>query len=142
MDHRQSLAPCLISKGTVSHPRDMLRALETLENLDYRYVVTGELIEEGSASLVKLMADPESATLIVNGCLFLNVSSFRYVDFEQATDERWRFVLHGDGTTLELLSIAEVEDDADTSKRPHLLSEETVGAFDALIALDDEDDED
>ena len=96
MDHRDSLAPCLISKGTVSHPRDMLRALETLENLDYRYVVAGELIEEGRAALVKLMADPESATLIVNGCLFLNVSSFRYLDFEQAADERWRFVLHGD----------------------------------------------
>lgn len=142
MDHRQSLAPCLISKGSVSHPRDMLRALETLENLDYRYVVTGELIEEGRAALVKLMADPESATLIVNGCLFLNVSSFRYLDFEQATEDRWRFVLHGDTSLLELLSIPESEDEDQDAKRPHLLSEETVGAFDALIALDDEDDED
>ncbi len=142
MDHRQSLAPCLISKGTVSHPRDMLRALETLENLDYRYVVTGELIEEGRAALVKLMADPDSATLIVNGCLFLNVSSFRYLDFEQASEERWRFVLHGDGSVLELLSIPETESEDETAKRPHLLSEETVGDFDALIALDDEDDED
>jgi len=141
MDHRQSLAPCLISKGTVSHPRDMLRALETLENLDYRYIVVGDVIEEGSASLVKLMADPESATLIVNGCLFLNVSSFRYVDFEQATEDRWRFVLHGDGSVLELTSVPETEDESESSKRPHLLSEETVGAFDALIALDDEDDE-
>ncbi|NTU70591.1 MAG: hypothetical protein HGB10_02015 [Coriobacteriia bacterium] len=142
MDHRQPLAPCLISKGTVSHPRDMLRALETLENLDYRYVVDGELIDEGRAALVKLMADPESATLVVNGCLFLNVSSFRYLDFEQAAEERWRFVLHGDSSMLELLSIPEPEVDGDAEKRPHLLSEETVGDFDALIALDDEDDED
>jgi hypothetical protein len=142
MEHSQSLAPCLISKGTVSHPRDMLRALETLENLDYRYVVTGELIEEGRAALVKLMADPDSATLIVNGCLFLNVSSFRYLDFEQATEDRWSFVLHGDGSVLELLSIPETENEDDSTKRPHLLSEEIVGDFDALIALDDEDDED
>lgn len=141
MDHPQSLAPCLISKGTVSHPRDMLRALETLENLDYRYVVDGELIEEGRAALVKLMADPESATLIVHGCLFLNVSSFRYLDFEQASEDRWSFVLHGDSSVLEFLSIPEAEDE-ENAKRPHLLSEETVGAFDALIALDDEDDED
>lgn len=142
MEHRQSLAPCLISKGTVSHPRDMLRALETLENLDYRYVVAGELIEEGNAALVKLMADPDSATLIVNGCLFLNVSSFRYLDFEQASGDRWSFVLHGDGSVLELLSIPEAEGDDENAKRPHLLIEETVGDFDALIALDDEDDED
>lgn len=142
MDHRQPLAPCLISKGTVSHPRDMLRALETLESLDYRYVVAGELIEEGRAALVKLMADPESATIVVNGCLFLNVSSFRYLDFEQASEDRWRFVLHGDSSVLEFLSIPESEVDDENTKRPHLLSEETVDAFDALIALDDEDDED
>jgi len=142
MEHSQPLAPCLISKGTISHPRDMLRALETLENLDYRYVVTGELIEEGRAALVKLMADPDSATLVVNGCLFLNVSSFRYLDFEQASEDRWSFVLHGDGSVLELLSIPETESDDESAKRPHLLSEETVGDFDALIALDDEDDED
>jgi hypothetical protein len=142
MDHRQPLAPCLISKGSVSHPRDMLRALETLENLDYRYVVDGELIEEGHAALVKLMADPESATLVVNGCLFLNVSSFRYLDFEKATEDRWRFMLHGDGSTFELLSLPETEGEDDDAKRPHLLSEETVGDFDALIALDDEDEED
>jgi hypothetical protein len=119
----------------------MLRALETLENLDYRYVVAGELIEEGNAALVKLMADPDSATLIVNGCLFLNVSSFRYLDFEQAREDRWSFVLHGDGSVLELLSIPEAEGDDEGTKRPHLLIEETVGDFDALIALDDEDDE-
>lgn len=141
MDHRQPLAPCLISKGTVSQPRDMLRALETLENLDYRYVVGGSVVEEGRAALVKLMADPDSATLIVNGCLFLNVASFRFLDFEQAEENRWSFLLHGDGSVLELLSIPDAEDDDPESKRPHLLSEETVGDFDALIALDDEDDE-
>lgn len=142
MADRQPLAPCMISNGTVSLPRDMLRALETLENLDYRYTVAGEVIEEGQAALVKLMADPESATLVVNGCLFLNVASFRYLDFEQATEDRWRFTLHGDGSTLELLSIPEAEDrGAEDAKRPHLLSEETVGDFDALIALDDEDDD-
>jgi len=142
MDHRQSLAPCLISKGTVSHPRDVLRALETLENLEYRYLVDGELIEEGRATLVKLMADPESATLIVNGCLFLNVSSFRFLDFEQVTDDRWRFLLHGDSSHLELLSVPDTEEDEESAKRPHLLTEEAVGDFDALIALDDEEDED
>ena len=142
MDPVRPLAPCLISKGSVAHPRDMLRALETLEGLEYRYLVGDELIEEGRASLVKLMADPESATLIVNGCLFLNVSSFRYLDFEQIAEDRWSFVLRGDGSLLELVSVPEVEGEEETVGRPHLLSEETVPDFESLLALDDEDEDD
>ena len=141
MNHREPLAPCLISKGTLTHPRDMLRALETIENLDYRYVVDGLAIEEGNAALVKLMADPESATLIVNGCLFLNVSSFRYLDFASAGDDRWAFTLHGDGALLELLSIPEIEGETSETTRPHLLSQDIAPDFESLIALDDEEDE-
>jgi len=141
MDQDHSLAPCLIGRGTLGNPRDILRALETLENLDYRFVVHGEAVDEGRAALVKLMADPESATLVVNGCLFLNVLSFRYLDFEPAAEDRWRFVLHGDHSTLELISLPETEDESTPLGRPHLLSEETAPDFESLIALDDEDDE-
>ena len=142
MDPLRPLAPCLISKGSVAHPRDMLRALETIEGLEYRYVVGDETIEEGRASLVKLMADPESATLIVNGCLFLNVASFRYLDFEQISEDRWSFVLRGDGSVLELISLPETENEDENATRPHLLSEETVPDFESLLALDDEDEDD
>lgn len=139
-----SLAPCLVGRGTVSHPADMLRALETLENLEYRFVVHGEAVDEGRAALVKLLADPESATLVVNGCLFLNVFSFRFLDFEPATGEanRWRFVLHGDGSVLELVSLPENEEESTGRGRPHLLSEETMAGYESLMVLeDDEDDE-
>lgn len=141
MDPHRDLAPCLIGRGTLTNPRDMLRALETLESLDYRFLADGDVIDEGRAALVKLMADPESSTLVVNGCLFLNVMSFRYLDFEPAAEDRWHFVLYGDGTTLELVSIPEPENGEEIDKRPHLLSDETVPDFESLIALDDEDDE-
>jgi len=141
MDTAHNLAPCLIGRGTLTTPRDILRALETLENVEYCFVVHGDTVNSGKAALVKLMADPESSTLVVNGCLFLNVFSFRYLDFEELAEERWRFTLHGDGSVLELVSVPEVEEDASVSGRPHLLSEETVPDFESLIALDDEDDE-
>jgi hypothetical protein len=141
MSNDNNLAPCLIGRGTLGNPRDMLRALETLENLDYRFTAHGEVVDEGRAALVKLMADPESATLVVNGCLFLNVLSFRYLDFEPAPENRWRFMLHGDGSNLELVSVPESEEDAANASRPHLLSEEVAPDFESLIALDDEDDE-
>ncbi len=141
MDASRSLAPCLVGRGTVTSFRDMLRSLETLENLDYRYLVHGEVVDSGRAALVKLMADPDSTTLVVNGCLFLNVASFRYMDFERAEDDAWMFSLHGDDAILELISVPETEEEALLAKRPHLLSEEIIPDFESLIALD-EDDED
>ena len=141
MDPHRTLAPCLVGRGTVANPRDMLRALETLENLEYRYIVHGEVMEEGKAALVKLMADPESATLVVHGCLFLNVASFRYLDFEQKNDTTWGFRLHGDGSMLELDSAPDTTEEEEGSKRPHLLSEEAIPDFEMLIALDEEDDD-
>ena len=140
MDPMRPLAPCLIGRGTLTNYRDMLRALETLETLKYRFLVHGDAVDEGEAALVKLMADSESSTLIVNGCLFLNVASFRYLDFEQDADEAWRFVLHGDGSTLELVAIPETEEEA-AADRPRLLSEELAPDFDVLIALDEDDEE-
>jgi hypothetical protein len=87
------------------------------------------------------MADPESATLIVNGCLFLNVASYRFLDFERGEDSRWRFTLQGDDSTLTLIHIPETGEESEGG-RPHLLLEEEVPDFESLILLDDEDDED
>lgn len=142
MDPMRPLAPCLIGRGTLANYRDMLRALETLESVKYRFSVHNDLMHEGEAQLVKLMADGESSTLIVNGCLFLNVASFRFLDFEQNEEAAWVFTMHGDGSTLELTALPETEDDESAATRPHLLCEEMAPDFDALITLDDEDDED
>lgn len=140
MDPMRPLAPCLIGRGTLANPRDQLRALETLENVRYRFLVHGDVMHEGEAALVKLMADAESSTLIVNGCLFLNAASFRYLDFEQDVDEQWTFTLHGDGSILELVALP-VTDEEGGQGRPHLLSEEMPPDFDALIALEEDDEE-
>ncbi len=141
MDQKRPLAPALIGRGTLSNYRDMLRALETLENVEYRFVAHGELVSEGTAALVKLMADQESATLVVNGCLFLNVASYRFLDFDQDAENRWCFVLHGDDATLELIHVPDTSEDSEGG-RPNLLLEEEVPDFESLILLDDEDDED
>lgn len=141
MEPVRPLAPLLIGRGTVATYRDMLRALETLETLAYRFVVHGDVMHEGQAALVKLMADQESSTMIVNGCLFLNVASFRYLDFEQDAEGAWRFLLHGDDSMLELVAIPETEEE-EAPARPHLLSEELAPDFDVLLALDEDDDED
>lgn len=143
MERSNELASCLIHNGTVVGARDMVRALETIEGLTYRQILDGEVLAEGRATLVKIMAEPGSSTILVNGCLFLNVMSFRYLTFETAQDDTCRFELVGDGMTLELVPVNEDEDD-DTPVPPRAARIMEVEAFDpeSYVVLDDEDDED
>ena len=136
MTRSRQLAPCLIDRGTVSELRDMLRALETLEGVEYTYTVHGVTVGEGKGTLVKLMADPDSSTMTVNGCLFLNVMSFRYLDFEPAEGDRWHFTLHGDGATLEILSVPDESESGEGRRLPFI----EVGGDDLeFVSLDDDE---
>lgn len=139
METKKNLAPCFIGSGTLVSPRDMIRALETLEALDYVYEVDGSVISEGAATLVKLSYDIDSATMVVNGCLFLNAASFTYLDFFTEEDDRCVMRLYGDGSTLTLR--ADKERDVVEVPRGQLrLLEEA--AFDASFVLGDDEDED
>ena len=140
MDRSRPLAPTFVTSGTIVSPRDMLRALETLETLDLLWEVEGRNVAEGQFTLVKLMYDPDSATMAVNSCLFLNVASFRYLDFEQLQCGRWRFRLFGDSATLTLVTVPE-SDEERAAERPHLLLEQVDADFESFVTLDDEEDE-
>ncbi|MDH4140356.1 MAG: hypothetical protein OEV43_07270 [Coriobacteriia bacterium] len=137
MDPIRPLAPCLVGSGTLTHPRDMIRALETLESLDYVYEVDGAVVAQGRATLVKLMADLESATMAVNGCLFLNVASFRYLDFATEDDGMCVMRLFGDGTVLTL--VAEPEN-ATMPKGQLRLLEEAPFDLESYVVEEEEDD--
>lgn len=136
---QRPLAPCFVGSGTLSNQKDMVRALETIEGFHYVYEVDGETIACGRGGLVKLMADSSSATLMVNGCLFLNVASFRYLTFGESEGEHC-FELVGDGTRLTLVSVDEPEDRPGKQVSIRLLEED---AFDAemFVALDDDEDD-
>ena len=140
MDRSRPLAPTFVTSGTLSSPRDMLRALETIETADLVWEVEGRTVAEGRFTLVKLMFDPESATMAVNSCLFINVASFRYVDFEQLPCGKWRFDLHGDSSKLALITVPETEDEH-VAERPRLLLEQVDADFGTFVTLDDEEDE-
>jgi hypothetical protein len=118
----------------------MVRALETVETFAYRYLVDGELISEGRATLVRIMADGESASILVNGCLFLNVASFTYLNFRTDADGQCRIDLHVDGTVLEITPLDEPE--IRTGQRQVIrMMEESVFDANSIVLLDDEDDE-
>ncbi|MBE0475856.1 MAG: hypothetical protein IBX62_01990 [Coriobacteriia bacterium] len=138
--HSRRLTPCFIGSGTLARPRDMVRALETIEGFHYVYEVDGETIAQGRAGLVKLMADASSATLLVNACLFLNVASFRYMTFGEQDGEH-RFELFGDGSRLTLVSIDDPEERPARPLGIHLLEEDAYDCETFVVLDDDEDDE-
>ncbi len=137
MESIRPLAPSFIGSGTVSNPRDMVRALETLESLEFSYVVDGMEVVAGQVTLVKIMADLESATMAVNGCLFLNVASFRYLEFETDADDRCTVRLFGDGSVLTLTTTGETT--AEISVGQMRLIEESE--FDISLFVGDDEDE-
>jgi len=139
MEPSPPLTPCLIGDGTVTSLADMARALETVEAFAYRYLVDGECISEGRGTLVKILADDVSSTMLVNGCLFLNVASFRYVNFRTDVDGGVGFELHADGSVLEL---APVDDPEMRVTRPVIrLIERDAFDPELFVRSDDEDEE-
>lgn len=140
MEPTRPLAPCFIGSGTISHPRDMIRALETLESLEFVYELDGVVISSGDATLVKLMADPDSATMAVNGCLFLNVASFRYLDFETDEEGRCTVRLYGDGSLLALRTAPDAEGGVTTGQM-RLIEDAEFSLSELVLAEDEDEDE-
>ena len=143
LERRKELTACLIHNGTVTGHRDMIRALETVEGLTYRQILDGKTMAEGRATLVKLMAEPDAATILVNGCLFLNVLSFRHLTFETDEEGRCVFELVGDGMRLELVP-TEDDDDGDRHAEPSRGAPDgrRVVRPETYAILDDDEDED
>lgn len=140
MDSPRQLPPVMVGDGTLTHARDMVRALETVETFTYRYLVDGDLISEGRATLVRIMADTDSASVLVNGCMFLNVTSFQYLNFRTDAQGQARFDLYVEGAVLEITPLDEPE--IRTGQRQVIrMMEESVFDANSIVLLDDEDDE-
>ena len=141
MSFHSQLPPLLVGDGTLTSPRDMARALETVETFAYRYTVDGDQIAEGKATLVRIVADDESASLLVNGCMFLNVASFQYVNFHTTEDGDTRFELFVEGAVLEMTPLD--EPDVRSGQRQVIrLIDESVFDAGSIVSLDDEEEDD
>ncbi|MHB8842147.1 MAG: hypothetical protein ACYC56_10265, partial [Candidatus Aquicultor sp.] len=105
--NRETLAPCIVNDGILINRKDMLRALETLESVKYAYIVDGNVISQGEGVVVKIFSNSETSTLVVNGCLFLNILSFNYLRFYVQDNGLTTIELVEDLKTLQLTPIEE-----------------------------------
>jgi hypothetical protein len=103
--YQRTPAPCIVNEGVLINRTDIIRALETLENVKYSFIVDNEEISSGDGVVVKVFASPDSSTLVVNDCLFLNVLSFNYLRFHKDENDSTAMDLVEDAKTLRLTSI-------------------------------------
>jgi len=141
MEPRNALPPIFIGSGTLTHSRDMVRALETIESFTYRYLVDGAEMAAGRATLVRIIIDDVSATTLVNGCLFLNVSSLTYLNFDTDAEGQAHFELFSDGSVLEITPIDEPEVRTDQRQVIRMMEESVFGDT-SYASLDDDDEDD
>ena len=140
MNKRKDSAPCFINEGTIYHKKDMLRALETLENLKYDYLVDGKVIRKGQGALLKVFASRHSATLVINNCIFINVLSFDYLNFKSAPSGKTIVDLVEDGRILRLETIDE-EIKVPRSNREILASVDQFDDEETFALLEEGDEE-
>ena len=95
-------APIVVSEGTLYRTLDIVRALLTLDAVEYEYTVDGIDLSRGEGWLVRVFYSHESATLVVNNCLFINVRSFDYLHFKELSDGRMEVELVSDSAQLRL----------------------------------------
>lgn len=74
-------APCIINEGTIINKKDMIRALETLECVEYVDLIDKKMHSKGEGIVIKVFASKDSSTLIINGSIYLNVMSFEHMSY-------------------------------------------------------------
>ncbi|NEQ49073.1 MAG: hypothetical protein F6K11_02920 [Leptolyngbya sp. SIO3F4] len=99
-------APCLVDTGTVINKKDMVRILQHLGRVRYVHKQAEQLLREGEGYVVEVFSDPQQSTLVANRSLYLNVTSFDYMEMGQLDDKQAYFDLIQDSRTLRILPLS------------------------------------
>jgi hypothetical protein len=95
-------APCIVDVGTIVDKRDMQRLLSDVSRVQYQYFRSGKVLREGEGCILEVFADAQNATLVANQALYINVSSFDYLEMSQMPDGQNCFDLIQEDMTLRL----------------------------------------
>jgi hypothetical protein len=99
-------APCIVDTGTVVDKRDMQRLLSDLSRVRYYHLQGSEVLGTGEGCVLEVFSDPQSATLVANHTLYINVCSFDYLQLSQLPDRQTCFDLTQDDLQLRLIPLS------------------------------------
>ncbi|MGF1482265.1 MAG: hypothetical protein ACFB4I_22760 [Cyanophyceae cyanobacterium] len=146
MNHDQSNhrlpAPCIIESGTVVNKEDIRRLLSDLGRVHYLHTVDGKLQNEGDGWLLEVFCDPQQATIVTNGTLYINVQSFDYLQLHQS-DQEACFDLVQDSRLLRLIPLSsaiqeqQIEGKIDEAALEAMVTKVLSARWD--VQLDDDD---
>ncbi|MDB9315190.1 hypothetical protein PN462_18900 [Spirulina sp. CS-785/01] len=142
--YSQSLpAPCIIDTGILVNKEDIRRLLSSLSQVRYIYTLDGQVQRQGEGFVLEIFSDPQQATIVANGTLFLNVHSFDYLEMQQTPEQLTYLDLVQENRHLRLIPINYADQEPDMG---HNLDEVALEAMlnQVLSAkwdvqLDDED---
>jgi hypothetical protein len=98
-------APCLVDTGIVVNKQDMYRLLADLGQVRYVYTQDGVLLSDGEGYVLEVFSDPVQSTLVANSALYINVSSFDYLQLKRSPNQETYFDLIQDGLRLRLIPL-------------------------------------
>jgi hypothetical protein len=134
--------PCIIENGIVYGVKDMYRVVRDMGHVHYQEIVNGEVVSANEGYIMSVVANPQSATIIANKRLYLNVCGFDYLRISTLTDGSVTFDLINPHRTLRLAPQADLPPEEGIAGRPDRFedyAEFEPGDY-AEIQLDDDDD--
>lgn len=78
--------PCILDNGVVFHKRDIIRVLQSLDQVEYTEEIDGKEMLRRIGFIVEIFEDEQQATIFFNRRIHINVSSFEYLKIEYLTD--------------------------------------------------------
>ncbi len=136
-------APCIVDEGILINCEDIRRLLTDVCHVYYVHSIEGQVKSEGQGFIQEIFNDPRQSTLIANQKIYINISSFDYLQLSKSTDNETYFDLIQDNRQLRLIPIAR-------TTKPQRISEDiNAEAIEAMVAevlsarldvqMDDED---
>lgn len=134
--------PCIIENGIVYGVKDIFRIVRDMGHVKYAELINGEVQSEGEGYIMSVVANQQSATVIANQRLYLNVCGFEYLSIATREDGQVHFDLVHPYRTLRLTPTPDsnAEEGAETREARYESYDEFEQEDFAEIHLDDDDD--
>lgn len=97
--------PCIIENGIIYGVKDIYRIVRDMGHVSYAEIVNGEILTQGEAYIMSVVANPQSATVIANQRVYLNVCGFDYMRIATQQDGHVHFDLVHPYRTLRLMPV-------------------------------------
>ena len=134
--------PCVVENGIVYGLRDIYRVVRDLGHVQYQEIIEGHVNATGDGYIMSVVANSQSATVVANRRIYLNVNGFDYLKVTTLEEGVVQFDMINSYRTLRLIPIAEPVSEDGTEEKPERFEEydHFIQEDFAEIQLEDDDD--